>query len=220
MSTTAIRVVIFAAATIWGAIALLSGETLSWSMTRPVGLTASVVAAGGVMYEKWFWAWPLLHRLTKRPVLKGTWQATQKTTFDPLRGDELSCFLTVRQTLTTIHVRALYPNSSSISTSAALTNRDGAWRLSYCFRTDKRTLASDGNPVQRGAAEFLVSTSPNLTLQGDYWMELGTRGQTETVSRSKHVFDTYEAAAAHDFDTPEVGRLTRTGKYLAGLVRR
>jgi hypothetical protein len=196
LSSTWVRAIVVAAAITWAGIALAVGEELTWSMTRPLGLTMSVVVAGALAYEKWMWRWPLLNRLSGRPDLNGTWKAQQSSSFHPADGEPIECYLSITQTLSSIRVLGLYDVSNSTAMAAALSEQDDMLVLSYLFRSQKRILQQGDNPTQRGAATLVVARHPQLQLEGDYWMEHGTRGQIVTVGRARQRFHTFASARA------------------------
>lgn len=101
----------------------------------------------------------------------------------------IESYLVIDQTYTRICVRMLFDRSQSISMSGDLVEEGGRCVLYYVFRSEKSALELDSNPPARGAADLKVSRKPILALEGDYWMERGTKGTLLTVGRSEALYD-------------------------------
>lgn len=85
--------------------------------------------------------------------------------------------------------------------SADLVCEDDRWTLYYVFRSEKNALEEPSNPAARGAAHLMVGRLPALHLEGDYWMEHGTRGEVRTTGYSSTILDTYSGARQVDFSS-------------------
>jgi len=83
--------------------------------------------------------------------------------------------------------------------SGELVRENGRCVFYYLFRSDKSALEPATNPPSRGAADLTVGMQPTLHLEGDYWMEVGTRGQLRTVGRSTKIYDTFNGAKQGEF---------------------
>jgi hypothetical protein len=194
-----IRTVILAAAGITALLLIISGEDLTWDLARPVGLAASAVIWLVVFYERTAWHWPIIRNLSRRPDLRGTWRTELRTTYAPRADEVIPCYLVVRQTFATASVRALFDRSTSSTVVCDLSERDGTWTLTYMMRSQKRSLEDLDNPSQRGSAELVVADDEARHLEGDYWMELGSRGQVTTTGRTKKSFGTYRTASEAEY---------------------
>jgi hypothetical protein len=194
-----IRAVILLAAGLWAAIMLISGESLKWSWAKPLGLVASAVIFIVAGFDRWAWRWPILRKLTKRPILVGTWRVELRTSYKGRRDEVIEAFLVVRQTYSTICVDMLFDRSQSTSMSGDLVTEDGKCVLYYVFRSDKNTLERKGNPPSRGAAELTVDRHATLRLEGDYWMEHGTHGRVSTTGHSSVIYESYSSANNGDY---------------------
>jgi len=189
------RIVIALSAMVWALILLSSGEELKASWARSAGLAASIVVLLLLAFDRWLWRLPILRQLTRRPVLHGTWKTELRTSFGQRANENIEAYLVIRQTFSRIVVTMLFDRSRSGSMTGSLVEENGRRVLYYVFRSEKQTLARDGNPSSRGAAELIVATTPSLHLEGDYWMEVGTRGQVKSVGHSRKLYDTYQAAS-------------------------
>lgn len=188
------RAIIFAAAGVWVLIAFASGETLKWSWARWLGLAATVIVLGLLLFDQRAWRWPAIRRLSARPVLHGTWRTELRTSYDKRADERIEAFMVVRQTYSRVCIDMLFDRSQSTSMSGDLVTENGRCVLYYVFRSNKQTLERDENPPARGAAQLTVSRRPSVSLEGDYWMEHGTRGHVRTTGHSSVLYDSYGAA--------------------------
>jgi hypothetical protein len=193
------RTIIFAAAAVWAVIALASGETLKWSWARWLGIVSATVVFGVLVFDRWAWRWPVIKKLTRRPVLHGTWKTELGTSYEGRKNETIEAYLVARQTYSTICVDMLFDRSNSTSMNGDLVMENGRCVLYYVFRSDKQTLERDENPPARGAAQLTVSRRPLLRLEGDYWMEHGTRGRVKTTGHSKVLYEDYSSAKTGEY---------------------
>lgn len=194
-----IRAVILIAAVLWAGILVLSGQSLSWTWGKSIGVVATGTVFIVAGFDRWAWRWPLVRRLTHRPVLLGTWRVELRTSYEARRDEVIEAFLVIRQTYSTICVDMLFDRSQSTSMSGDLVVEGGKCSLYYLFRSDKNALERDGNPPARGAAQLTVDRRPALRLEGDYWMEHGTHGRISTTGHSAVLYESYSSAKDGDY---------------------
>lgn len=188
------RAIIFSAAAVWALIALASGETLEWSWARWLGIASSALVLAVLAFDRWAWRWPGIRKLTGRPVLHGTWKTELRTSYEGRKDETIESYLVIRQTYSTICIDMLFDRSQSTSMNGDLVTENGRCVLYYVFRSDKQTLERDENPPARGAAQLTVARRPAVRLEGDYWMEHGTRGRIATLGRSRVHYDSFKDA--------------------------
>jgi hypothetical protein len=188
------RVVIGLAAALWVLVLFLSGHHLQWWWGKPLGLVAGLVVCLLLAYDKWVWRWPGICRLTRRPVLHGTWRTELQTSHDARKEESIECYLVIDQTYSRICTRMLFDRSESQSMSGDIVYENSRCTLYYIFRSEKRTLERDGNPPSRGGAELRVRRTPKLELEGDYWTEERTAGHIVTTGYSSRTFDGFADA--------------------------
>jgi hypothetical protein len=75
-----------------------------------------------------------------------------------------------------------------------IVRENGRCILYYVFRSDKHALEPATNPPNRGAADLTIAMKLSPHLEGDYWMEVGTRGRVRTTGHSRTTYDTFEGA--------------------------
>lgn len=171
----------------------ISGK-LDTAYAKATVTATSVVTLLLLAFDRWLWRYPPFRWAVRRPVLHGTWKMAQRTTYEPRAHETMESYLVIHQTYSTIRVNGLYAISDSESLSADLAIEKSRCVLSYIFRTDAHTMHRTGNPPSRGAATLKVGRQPQLHLEGDYWMERGTRGSVKSVAHTSKTYDTFEAA--------------------------
>jgi hypothetical protein len=206
MMLTRIHIASFIGLTIvtWLVALWIQGEpVLSVEFLRPFGfVVASIVAVVGV-FSRWAWAWPVFRGwYVKRPDIRGTWKVTlQSNWIDPATGKgipPITAFFAVRQTLTTLSMRLMTPESKSklIAHSMELAN-DGIYCMAGTYRNEPRVeLQGERSEIHHGSLLLEVHGTPPVSMEGHYWTDRGTRGTMTVTDRKKQVFDTFEAAKA------------------------
>jgi hypothetical protein len=193
-TSTWTRLVIALAAAITLGIVWATSGKFDTAYAKAIVTATSAVILLLLAFDRWLWRYPPFRWAVSRPVLHGTWKMTQRTTYEPRAHETMESYLVVHQTYSTIRVNGLYAISDSQSLSADLAVDRSRCMLSYIFRTDAHTMHRAGNPPSRGAATLKVGRKPQLHLEGDYWMERGTRGSVKSMGHTPKTYDTFEAA--------------------------
>jgi hypothetical protein len=194
------RVVIALAAAAWALILFVGGSDLDAAWMRPLGVASSAVVLLLLAFDRWVWRCPLVRRVVRHPVLRGTWKTELRSTYDGRAGEVIEAYLVIRQSLSKLSAMMLFDRSQSLSMSADLVCDDDRWTLYYLFRSEKHALEPPDNPPARGAAHVTVARAPRLHLEGDYWMEHGTRGRIRTTGYVGTLFDTFDAAREAQYE--------------------
>jgi SMODS-associating 2TM, beta-strand rich effector domain len=189
-----IRGVILLAAGIAALIVWLHGGKVQGAWIRALVTAASVVTLLAVVYDQWVWRWPLVRELTSRPVVQGTWKATLRSSHHAALAAPIESYLVVRQTYSRVSVRMLFERSASRSMSGDVVFEDGVCVLYYLYAKQTRALDLDGNPSSRGGAALTIARQPRMHLQGDYWTDVGTAGEIETVGYCRKLYDSFLSA--------------------------
>ncbi len=188
------RLIIALAAALWFGMAVALKAPVDATWLKPAGAVMSAVVLLLLIYDRWAWKW-LPSLLTKRPKLHGTWKAELQYQWpDGTPTQFKPCFLTVRQTYSTISVNMHFDISASESRSAAIVSSNGKQSLWWSYWSAAKTLEREDNPPHRGGAEVVISTKPSLRMDGDYWTERKTRGRVVSFGRSRHLYDSFEDA--------------------------
>lgn len=195
----ATRIVIGLSAGLWLALAFVLDAPVDKTWLKYLGGIAAVIVVLLLVFDRWAWRWVPV-ALSKRPNLQGTWRGTLHYQWpDGTPTQTKECFLTIRQTYSTVTVAMHFDISDSHSRSAAIVETNGQRSLWWSYLSVAHTLEQDGNPPHRGGAELVVSLKPTLSLAGDYWTERKTRGRLTTTGRSRHLYDDYVSALTGEY---------------------
>jgi hypothetical protein len=189
-----VRAIILLATAIATAIVWGTGHNVDIPYIKAFVTASTVVVFLLLVYDSWTWRWPGVRRLTRRPVLHGTWKCELLTSYPERANETIESYLVIQQTYSRICARMLFDRSRSASMSGELVRENGRCVLYYLFKSEKGALEPSTNPPSRGAADLTVAMHPSIHLEGDYWMEVGTKGQLRTVGHSKKIYDTFSGA--------------------------
>ena len=200
LSANWIRISIFAAALVAAAIVWASGDDVDVDFMRALVSASAVVVGGVLLYDARAWRWRGIRRLTKRPVIHGTWKVELRTSWKERQDEVIEAYLVVRQTYSRVSVAMLLERSRSRSMSGDIVFEDGECRLYYLFAKQTNALQLDGNPSSRGGATLTIGRKPIVRLDGDYWTDQGTRGEVRSVGHNKETdFGTFDAARGAEY---------------------
>jgi len=194
------RIVIALAALVSAVVVLASGGTVDINLAKAVATASAVVILFLLAFDRWLWRWPGIRRLHGRPVIHGTWKTELKTNHEDRKDEIIECYLVIDQTYSRIYARMLFDRSRSSSMSGDLVRENGRCVLYYVFRSDKHALEPATNPPNRGAADLTVAMKPSPHLEGDYWMEVGTKGRVKTIGYTRTLYDTFAGAQQGDYE--------------------
>lgn len=189
---------------IWLVVLWVQGEpVLSLEFLQPFGFVVGAVVGIVGVFSRWAWAWSIFRGwYVKRPDVRGTWKVTLKSNWvDPETGkgvEPITAYFAVRQTLTSLSLRLMTPESRSklIAHSIELED-DGIYRIAGTYRNEPRVeLQGDRSEIHHGSLLLEVYGVPPESMEGHYWTDRGTRGTMVVAARKKRVYDTYESASA------------------------
>ncbi len=179
---------------IWVALILWSTKELSisWEAFKLLPEVVTIYTVLHVIFITWGWRLPSLQGwLVPFPNLEGTWQGTLQTTWqNPETGvtpPPIPMVLVIKQTFESISCVLYTKESSSYSTAALLSEEDdsGIKRLSYVYTNTPELTARGRSPIHDGAAILRIITTPERSLQGEYWTNRKTTGTISLKFRSK-----------------------------------
>lgn len=194
------RITIALAALISSLIVLATGGTIDVNLAKAVTSASTIVILGLMAFDLWMWRWPGLRRLHRRPVIHGTWKTELRTSYEGRSDEAIECYLVINQTYSRIQARMLFDRSRSSSMSGDLVRENGRCVLYYVFRSDKHALEPPTNPPSRGAADLTVAIKPEPHLEGDYWMEAGTKGRLVSTGYTRTTYDTFAGAQHGNYE--------------------
>lgn len=193
------RIVIAAAAGVALLIVWVTTGAVDFLYAKAIVSGSSVVILGLLAFDHWLWRKPPFRWLHNRPTLRGTWRVELRTTYEARADETIEGYLVIRQTYSSINVDGIFDRSHSHCLSANLATMEGRCTLNYLYRSEAQTRHREGNPPSRGAASLRVAREPRLHLEGDYWMERGTRGEVASVGWSPTLYNTFAGARAGEY---------------------
>lgn len=133
------------------------------------------------------------------PNLHGTWHGVLVSDWKREDGSSLppiGVHLVVRQTLSTISMRLLTPESTSVLLGGSVTNEvDGVETMTGIYLNTPDILRRDGSPIHHGGLILQVQGHPPARLEGEYWTDRGTKGTLCFTSRSDELVESFDEAA-------------------------
>ncbi len=192
--------VLLLAALIWGLLLLVAGVAVSLSWLKPISTVTGVVLLLLAGFDVWLWRLRFLQGwFVKRPVVLGTWQAVLTSSWvNPSTGttlEPISGFMVIRQTYSSLSLRLLTSESTSICVSAEfVTLPDGTASVAGVYRNEPRQLLRGRSSIHYGAFLLDVLGRPVSSLKGQYWTDRSTSGEIQLVNRRTGLFSDYETA--------------------------
>lgn len=198
LSRLHISVALALAAAFWGVFLLLKGLHLGWEYLTPFGSVAGLLVVIGTGFEHFLWRIPMLHGwLVTRPDLRGTWRVLVESEYEsaadgggaqPIRG-----YIGVRQTLSTLQMHLMTPESESllIASDVSSSPRASGYRVVGVYSNEPQMrLRGSRSEVHRGA--FVLETHGRPArpeeLTGEYWTDRKTRGRMTLTQRHRETF--------------------------------
>src|SRR6266576_3700450 len=135
---------------LWAVGLAAMGTRIQPEFFKPFSLVTAALGAGLAFFNQSAWKWRVWRGwLVRRPNIAGTWIADLRPTGGrpPLTG-----FMVVRQTLTSLSLRLLTAEASSVSLASSIVHEpDGARALASVYRSDPRLEVRDRSPIHNGA---------------------------------------------------------------------
>ena len=140
---TYVRAIIYTALAVWATVLLVTGQSLSSDLLRPLSTVTSVVVLLSMAFELWLWKLPFLHGwFVKRPVLAGTWRAELRSNWKDASGagiPPVEGYVVIRQTFLNLSLRLLTKESSShLVGTEIVCAADGLYCVSGVYRNEPR----------------------------------------------------------------------------------
>lgn len=196
-----ITLLLATAVAIWAVVLIVRGVPITPDLLIPYGVAVSAITLLCVGFNNWCWrlfffkGW-----LVQRPWVQGTWRAElQSSHVDPAVGQQLPpiiCFMTIRQTFSSLVLRLHTSESSSVSISATiLREEDGEYRLAATYRNEpSATLRGVRSEIHYGALMLAIHGDVPDALTGHYWTDRKTTGTLELMQRRDKLAPSYQAA--------------------------
>jgi hypothetical protein len=194
------------ASTIYGALLYLLGLRPNQELKYVLAYMPAVLGYAVLIFDKWAWRWPGIHRLTGHPYLAGTWRTTLTPSAEshiPTGGNRgpLRTYLTIEQSFWTLHATLRTSESSSRSSNATVEKTDGSGltELRFLYDNIPQVTHQQRSPRHTGACQLSIAGRKPQALAGRYYTDRFTAGDMDLVLMSRSTdYGTFDQAAAAD----------------------
>jgi hypothetical protein len=198
-----------AASTLYGVLLYVLGLRPDQELKYAFAYVPAAVGYAVLVFDKWAWRWPGIHKLTGHPRLDGTWRTilvTSPKSDIPTGGNRgpITTYLTIEQSYWTLHATLRTAESSSRSTNATVEKRDGSGitELRFLYENTPQVVHQPRSPVHTGACRLNVAGRKPTTLTGRYYTDRFTAGDMDLVLIGRRTdYGTFAEAAAADTPT-------------------
>jgi len=189
---------------VWAIVLCCQGTGMTVDHFRPFGTVVGVLVIFSLLLEHWLWRINWLQPwFVSRPNLCGTWKVSLQSNYiDPetdTRVKPITCFMGVKQTLSTLKMHLMTPESESWLIAESILpspNGDGYQIVGVYTNKPKIHLRGQKSDIQLGALvlDSHGATTYPSTITGEYWTDRNTSGSMEFSERQPKVFTRYEDA--------------------------
>ncbi len=183
----------------------LLGITPTQNLKYLFAYLPSLFAVGILVFDKWAWRWPVIHRITGHPRIGGTWRSVLTPAAEshiPPGGNRgpITTYLTIEQTYWTLHATLRTAESMSRSNNATIVKRDGSGitEVKFLYENTPRTEHQERSPRHTGSCQLSVTGREPRSIEGSYFTGRFTAGDMDLtlVDRSTEYATFAEARAA------------------------
>ena len=194
-------------AIVWFGVLLARGTPVTWEHAAPFSSVVGVLVSLGLLLEHWGWRQPLLHGwFVKRPDLRGTWRVELRSSYiDPVTNERVPmilCYMGVKQTLSTLEMHLMTPESESrFIAERVTTSGSGSYRIVgvYTNEPDVHLRNEHISEIHQGA--IIIDTHGPMrrprTLTAKYWTDRRTTGTMDFTERVPSEFTRFTDADEH-----------------------
>lgn len=174
---------------------------LTLDFLRPFAVVVGTVFGVVTFFSKWAWSWKTFRGwFVNRPDVRGTWKVELQSGWidlDTKKGiPPIQAFAAIRQTLTTLSIRLMTPESKSILIAHSIElGPDGIFRIAGIYRNEPKVeLQGVQSEIHHGSILLEVYGTPPSSVEGHYWTDRNTRGQIIFTQNVKEIYNTYTSA--------------------------
>ena len=186
-------------ALIWLIVLLCQGTPVSWAHARPFGLVVSSLVGLGLLFEVVLWRQPWLHGwFVKRPDLRETWlvkvQSSHVRPGTNERVPPIVCYMGVKQTLSTLHMHLMTPESESwfIADHVRPSPNGNGFQVIGVYTNEPNVHLRDERISEMHQGAIILETHGlglrPTTLTAKYWTDRKTTGTMEFSARIDEVY--------------------------------
>ncbi|WP_291516614.1 hypothetical protein [Bdellovibrio sp. ArHS] len=177
---------------IFGLMAVFKGSDFSKDLVSLISSAISWTVIVRLLFVKWAWKWKLfkiLERLHKVPNLEGKWKGQFNSTGNSnTPSDRLNGKVEVEICQPDIHtIKVVRKSDESTSRSFGEmfeVSDDGLIHFTYSYVSEPKATVRDRSPISYGTVRLVLSRTPALALEGNYWTDQKTTG-TYNLKKTK-----------------------------------
>lgn len=194
------------ASTAYGVLLFTSGLHPDRQLKYALAYFPALVGYLVVVFDKWAWRWPGMHRLTGHPRIEGTWRATLAPSPDshiPAGGNTgpIKAYLTIEQSYWTVHATLRTAESESRSSNATIEKTDGSGvaELRFLYENTPQAAHQARSPRHTGACRLSITGPAPTMMGGRYYTDRFTAGDIGLVLLNRvTAYGTFAQAADAD----------------------
>jgi SMODS-associating 2TM, beta-strand rich effector domain len=180
---TAIRLTAVAVGAAYSVALYLNGIHIQAGWKQALSYLPAALTVAVTFWDVWLWRQPIVHRLSGRPFLAGTWQVELQPTAEshiPSGGNRgpIEAYVIVFQSYWSISVRQ-YTNEGHSDSRAAIWTKGGSTSghgLTYTYSNTPRYEFEHRSMAHRGTALIDVTGRKPAILSGYYFTDRYTKG--------------------------------------------
>jgi hypothetical protein len=205
--TKAIRITASAVSAAYAIVLYVTGIRLQHDARQLLAYLPSAFGILVVIFDSWAWKWPVIHSLTGRPRIDGTWIASLRPHPDshiPTGGNRgpIQAAVIIDQTYWSLGITLLTRESTSFSTAASLRRLGDSHDRHIVTYTYANEPAQEHRPRSQphvGATQLRVSGQRPPQIAGTYWTDRLTVGDLDLRLLNRNTdYPTLEAVLKED----------------------
>jgi hypothetical protein len=196
-----IKAIIYVTVLAWTIMLLVNHEAIQSAWLKPFSTVTTIVLYVVMAFDLWLWKLPFLHNwFVKRPVVDGTWKVEIRSNWiDPVTNqatEPIIAYMVVRQTLSTLSMRLLTVESSSILVGTEIVcSADGLYCISGVYRNEPWFDFRHRSEIHYGGLWLQIAEDDLAkTLTGHYWTDRNTAGSMKLTNRIGRKVQSFAAA--------------------------
>ncbi len=196
-----IKTIVYLTVFAWTVLFYVEGQTIQSSFLKPLSTATTAVVLIALAFDLYLWKFPIFRWFVKRPVVEGTWKVEIRSSWiDPatnLPTAPITAYMVVRQTLSTLSMRLLTPESTSTLVGTEMVcASDGLFCISGVYRNEPWLQFRDRSQIHYGGLWLQIAEDDSLkTMTGHYWTDRSTSGSMYLTGRVKKKVQSFAAAS-------------------------
>lgn len=186
------------AALIWMVVLLCQGTNIGLDHARPFSIVVSSIVGLGLLFEFALWRQPFLQGwFFKRPDLRGTWRVEIQSSYVRPETNErvplIVCYMGVRQTLSTLKMHLMSPESESwlIADHVRHSPSGNGFQVIGVYTNEPNIHLRDERISEMHQGAMIIETHGSIlrptTLTAKYWTDRKTTGTMDFTARINEV---------------------------------